>query len=1182
MHIRLVASTDLVNIRWGAKGFGSQEGEQVEKKVRDLAQFIRDKFEINDKAHIEFDFKKKKITFRGLDGSDSNAALTDALINKIFSLGDLTQDNLRIDIVQKSQLQGGILSSLKKFTTSIQRFLSYQLLINRSLKREINNQLKDVNPEDLRKQFVSFLESGTVWTADFKEKHTLLKKLYSEEELMFLYEKHLEAKTNEQLRLAKLPPLSQSEIKKFKIDQTLNYLGYPNYPTALLEKELYRLQSGEIPLIKLRNIKTTPANRKILAKTWERILAETYSHGRLNKVGADVSHKERLIRAENAAKFLEAVQNIPPDLLPLIQETKDKLLQNVSLPKLQTLIIEDKTFYDSSVSLNDPKLIKKQKIYLDKIKPQIDKVLNEALQDSEKDAAQIAFLLSETGHHLPRFLARLKLSSEEAKLFENDELTELYYNKIEKIAISEYYLTSLQIEKLRHHRNQLLNVDKARNSLKSVLLKYMNELSDIFDDHTKSKKESIQSIKNLRNAYIKQISDSTSSLDYFPRVFDGLEISKTSAPLAEEAFYRFTENLLNEDRLYTINNSNDTSVIKREIELILHAEEKLYNSPTFSEPAVIRISTLLTQFQNSVTNEEAKEYFILSSSDLAIPQDCQLYLGKDVTKAVLEEGFQHPSKIPKTVIADLITLTHELSFAKFKDTPDIPEEHKKEIVDVLNKLSNTPRITAILGKFVEPTGDDFLEELIPTILRTYIFPPKKEYYNKIPAGVTQETINLVMAYTDMLKKYKSLSTPLNKAEKLLSTYSDDPKKITKNDQLTYRELSKLSKLSRLSRPTYSGEITLVRRLQNLGIHTQPSLKDCLENIERAVQIAEKLDNILIPAYAKQCKDGDIFAYVSKKKEAWIGRPLDLQSEEKWTAFITDYGLTHGMKTYHDGNKIVISHIYGEYQTDDLGLYHMAISDMWRLNVRPLISPLMAEELEKSLGSEYADSIQNLYQQVENQVHQNIEKKFKTLANDNLRRVTAGLADFRFIINLFGGVRGNKILGHEDIYEQDFSAIHKQFLKGGAKNDTQICSEFVSKSTLAALMEVNKRLAKTLLEQYTELSFANIRAQLEENGITLDDNTEDYLKGVRYFGPSRKITTDTERKLKRTLTSLGYSKNEIELIFRMNNQEILDLPYDRKERMMGIHPGRMISLLEKRKCVTKIDAPPEFKALIKLN
>src|SRR5690606_10794246 len=101
-------------------------------------------------------------------------------------------------------------------------------------------------------------------------------------------------------------PLKQSEIKRFKIDQTFNRLCDPNCPTAFLEQELYKIQAMDIPLEKLQAVSITPENKEILSKTWERILAEAYSHGNLSNLDTTTSHKERLVRADYATIFVAA------------------------------------------------------------------------------------------------------------------------------------------------------------------------------------------------------------------------------------------------------------------------------------------------------------------------------------------------------------------------------------------------------------------------------------------------------------------------------------------------------------------------------------------------------------------------------------------------------------------------------------------------------------------------------------------------------------------------------------------------------------------------------------------------------------------------------------------------------------------------------------------------------------
>lgn len=1174
MHIKLNPTSDIANIELPSS-LDPAKTDQVEQKIKDLIKLVTDNFDTLQPYNITFDLENKKVTIEGLGEGKSDLALIEDLTKKILSLGSLAEDNLQIEITQAKQLTQ---SDKKTVLQSLRRFFLFHLLVNPSMKRHIAKELKDIDPKDYRKEFVKLLDSGATWVEDIKTKHPSLTNLYSKEELQFLHEKNLEARVNLSLKDS---PLKQSEIKKFKIDQTFNRLCDPNCPTAFLEQELYKIQAMYIPLEKLQAVPITPENKEILSKTWERILAEAYSHGNLSNLDTTTSHKERLVRADYATIFVAASERAPPELALDDRVLVDNLLETASLEALEKLILEDKAFYGSSIPFADPTLVEKQKLYVSKIKPMIDLQLTS--KTNTADAEKMFLYLANSHIHLNDLFEKLDkaLSEEEAKIFSEEELEDLFYNRIYKVAIQEYHLTSSQIENLQNLRVKEVGLAEKRIQLKESLSAYAKEFNALHTKNIKDKKPVAaqeDSQQALIDSYVKKILDELSDEERYPDVFKSLLATKITSPVIEEVFYNLSEQLLNTDRLSIINNSPDAAKVEREIELILNAKEQLSKFQESSNSA--RTKKLFTQFEANITNETAKKLLTQKSQDLYNASLYHLYLGDEVAAKVLEEDFHHPSNISPSVLSDLIILSRQIHLFDNTKSYSVSEDQKDKFIQCLNRLSNNPDMKDISKRFegAREDEDTFLSDIAPLILQRFIPAEKKEQY-KIPAGVTRDALDLVEYYSKMMKTYNSLSAPLERGEKLLAKYKENPSQITDKDRLTYKEISQLSRLSRFSKATPT-EVSIMEILRKLGMSDHPSLKDCLEKTGRAVKITNQLDNILIPAYSKHLQDGDILGYVGKRKEAWTGRSLP--TEQKLTTFITDYGLLHGMKAYHaTNNQINVSHVYGNHENDPLDLFNMVISDTWRLNISSLVSSNIAKDLEKSLGIQWKDDVQTLYQEIERGIHQNIDKRFASITNRDVRRKIAGAATFHPIVNLFGGIDGKKVTGHKKLYEQDFSPIHKQFLEGAACNEDQICSEFVSKSTLAALMELNKQLAKKLAGQHPELTFDNILTKLEKNGVKLNNEMKDYLKGTRHFGSQRGITKEVEGKLRKILSSSGYSKKEIELAFRINNEEIFDLPYDRKERLKAIHPGRMISLLEKRKCVTKIEPPPEFRALIKV-
>lgn len=468
-----------------------------------------------------------------------------------------------------------------------------------------------------------------------------------------------------------------------------------------------------------------------------------------------------------------------------------------------------------------------------------------------------------------------------------------------------------------------------------------------------------------------------------------------------------------------------------------------------------------------------------------------LFSGKTVP-----DNYEHPSGVANATLSKLVEVTKQLVTKK----PD-----QNQLIAVLNDLAKDKGLAAALSVFSVDEEGSKLADLVPSFVRRFV--EVKPTY-RLPLGITEQALSLVLGYQKMMAQHKSLAEPLAKAQELLKKL-ENPDTISEKERLTYSEVGKLSKLAR-----YKKEIADVATkapfdlFEELGFtQFEGELLEVKKNAEQAKEVMDSLDKALLMAAKKHYRDGDIFSHVAMKKEQWQGRPLS--GEQALTARITDYGLTHGMKAYFNSQgKLCMSQLNAGQSLNEIGpmtLYELFVSDAWRVDCTKLVHPQGVQKLKKKYGDNWQKELREIFGRIEKDIHQNILKRIKKgIKNDQEQRVEAGLADYHGLVNLFGGMGGKKVLPHLAEHEQDFEAIYELFTAGSEKEEVQICSEFVSSATLAALMELDK----------------------QEEGV-------------------------------------------------------LTLPYDRRERMGLIHPGRMITILEKARCAEKVEKPKLFNQLIKL-
>ncbi|MDF2549768.1 MAG: hypothetical protein K0S07_835 [Chlamydiales bacterium] len=199
---------------------------------------------------------------------------------------------------------------------------------------------------------------------------------------------------------------------------------------------------------------------------------------------------------------------------------------------------------------------------------------------------------------------------------------------------------------------------------------------------------------------------------------------------------------------------------------------------------------------------------------------------------------------------------------------------------------------------------------------------------------------------------------------------------------------------------------------------------------------------------------------------------------------------------------------------------MAInSQVYRLKVAALLNPDTLPLLKACYGKEEAlfNAAQEIFEQA-NDALQGEKKKFTHLRFSWTRAAEAAKASF----GLAGGHRKRKL------QTDRFQKVHAQWTgEREIKDSKMFCSEFVAKSLLAALIETDMRLkevARNLIEQRKDLS--------EEQ------------------------------------------KAQHQQFLNEPDTHLLKLPFDSKERLKRIHPGRIIPLLNKTPgALTKVDPLP---------
>ncbi|MDF2550720.1 MAG: uncharacterized protein K0S07_1787, partial [Chlamydiales bacterium] len=212
-----------------------------------------------------------------------------------------------------------------------------------------------------------------------------------------------------------------------------------------------------------------------------------------------------------------------------------------------------------------------------------------------------------------------------------------------------------------------------------------------------------------------------------------------------------------------------------------------------------------------------------------------------------------------------------------------------------------------------------------------------------------------------------------------------------------------------------------------------------------------------------------------------------------------------------------------YISDPYALKDALCSEVWRLNIASLLNQhsILYPLLQQWGGEHLEEKLQALYEQVTEEIHRKMPQFDQTKFNPK-RAIRSGLADFGF----FGGHRRSRPR------TDAFKKVHDQWTNPkNAKNTELICSEFVAKSIIAALLAMEVRLK------------GELKGEVEADIKFSEAEKANYKKWID--------EADTP---------------------------MFNIPFDANERLKRIHPGRIIRLLNRLGALEKIN-PPKFLSQI---
>lgn len=471
-------------------------------------------------------------------------------------------------------------------------------------------------------------------------------------------------------------------------------------------------------------------------------------------------------------------------------------------------------------------------------------------------------------------------------------------------------------------------------------------------------------------------------------------------------------------------------------------------------------------------------------------------------------------KRDKTIL-DLIKIQETIE--KIHNKIPINEVEKNDFSQKLESIIETKNIKNTLNDYMK-INDDFI------------------------CAINKETLEFVIKIKDISDKQKTCIKAHQKGIELINILKNNQSILPKN-RLSLEETGTIYWLS-----TFDDKLQSYKDIiQHSELKKSKEFSELFNSINSAYQISETIYSTVIGDYNRLYQDGDLLTLNLVHVKKWTRQPL-ISHDALRILVSNNHG--HASKVYKKNDQVKISHVVAEHQHDELYYRDLLLNDIWRINLEPLLSPHMKTFLDGQI-----DDIHQMFIQVENEILSNhyIIENYDNITNHFAKSIFQEIIDPRKTLNI--------------------SEIAQQFKDNNFKTPL-LCSEFTAYTTLIALDILNKNLASIYLTSNPEYSFQNILETVDEEGISIGQTTREYLQKSVYFSGN---INQEKKKIVKLLKRLGYKTAEIEIIMKLNNLQVFNLPISKQQKI--ITPGGLISLLKKKGCIQKVPHPESATQLI---
>lgn len=418
-------------------------------------------------------------------------------------------------------------------------------------------------------------------------------------------------------------------------------------------------------------------------------------------------------------------------------------------------------------------------------------------------------------------------------------------------------------------------------------------------------------------------------------------------------------------------------------------------------------------------------------------------------------------------------------------------------VDLKSKSISVEDRKNIADILVYSIGNRILNDRLSSILSS-----KKHRQNLRSKGVKLSVIKKLRYFSFKTEKQKKFIEILKKCDKVIDHINNN-KNIEPKDKLSPNDYKLL-----ISWASIRSTIRPYCKKTNSKKYNSAELNQIYCEIKKAERVCDKFNKII---NKEKCyRNGDFAVYAQEKFDKY-SPAFDWKCKVK-SILVTDYD--HMMSLVRVDGKTMQSHVYDTYSLDPFSVPDELLSEIWRVDPVKLLDKNSDyyKALKLIYGKNCDKKINQYYYKIQGKIHQNTEI-FEGIENDIWRRIRSGLADFR----LAGSHKKSKSNPNE------FRRLHKNMTEGfkNSHKKQMICSEFVAKSLIAALVEL-----------------------------------DDTLKNKLYHYKVNSKTKNPEL--------IAKVKDDIKK--RKNDLMFFNIPFSKHERLKRLHTGRVIKILKDHHCI----------------